>query len=310
MHSISAPVRYSRSGRLIRLADRRSIARLCPFRCLGKGNYRAAPSSSTSGTRTSSTHGPLLDLIERYLEGRNPSLARSLLTGRLPSPRAPVPGPPRCGGSFTATSNAHLGFFSRALAAFEWDWVEHQSPSPRWTNQSENTAGHPESDTRASLSGIVMLSRKRRTSPTDHGPETRGVILNPDCQISVPSSGARSGYRPAVSKASAARPVRLSARVNSSVSKGLHAGGQRCPALPDLPRPDKPKRRNLRQPLSVVQVFVARQPAIYRLPQQIGQRQLGVACARVGQVPFNKFPEARPFVQLPHHDQSTIRSHP
>jgi hypothetical protein len=54
--------------------------------------------------------------------------------------------------------------------------------------------------------------------------------------------------------------------------EGLQAGGQRCPTLPDLPRPDQPKGRILGEPRRVVQVFIARQPAIDRLSQQIGQR--------------------------------------
>ena len=39
--------------------------------------------------------------------------------------------------------------------------------------------------------------------------------------------------------------------------------------------------------------FVARQPAVYRLPHEVGQRQLGVLSAHVGQVPFNKLPKPK-----------------
>jgi hypothetical protein len=63
----------------------------------------------------------------------------------------------------------------------------------------------------------------------------------------------------------------------------------------------------LAQPLGVVEVFVAGQPAVDGLPKQIGQRKLGVlAAARVGQVLFDEFPEAESLVQFADHNQAAI----
>ena len=90
----------------------------------------------------------------------------------------------------------------------------------------------------------------------------------------------------------------------------LQARGQRRSALPDLLRADEPEGRVLGEALGVVDILVARQSAVYRLPHQVGQRQLGVLSARVGQVPFDEFAEAQPFIQLPHQEQAAVRSDP
>jgi len=60
---------------------------------------------------------------------------------------------------------------------------------------------------------------------------------------------------------------------------------QGCATLPDLLRTDQPERRSVGQPLGVVDVFVTRQTAVHRLPQQVGKRKLRILpVARVGQV--------------------------
>jgi hypothetical protein len=51
---------------------------------------------------------------------------------------------------------------------------------------------------------------------------------------------------------------------------------ERGAPVPDLRRPDQPKRGIGSEPISIVQVLVPGQPAIDRLPQQIGQAELGV----------------------------------
>jgi hypothetical protein len=72
----------------------------------------------------------------------------------------------------------------------------------------------------------------------------------------------------------------------------LQARGQRRAALPDLPGADEPESRVLGEPLGVVNVLVARQSAVDRLPHQVGQGQLRVLSARVGQVSFDESAEA------------------
>ena len=61
--------------------------------------------------------------------------------------------------------------------------------------------------------------------------------------------------------------------------KRLQARGQRRAALPYLLRADQPEGRILREPRGVVHILIPRQAAVYRLPHQVGQRQLGVLAA-------------------------------
>ena len=89
----------------------------------------------------------------------------------------------------------------------------------------------------------------------------------------------------------------------------LQARGQCRSALQDLLGADEPEGRVLGEPLGVVDILVARQPAVYRLPHEVGQRQLRVLSARVGQVPFHEFAEAQPFIQLPHQEQAAVGSY-
>ena len=67
----------------------------------------------------------------------------------------------------------------------------------------------------------------------------------------------------------------------------LQARGQRRSAPQDLLGADEPEGRVLGEALGVVDILVARQSAVYRLPHEVGQRQLRVLSARVGQVPFD-----------------------
>jgi hypothetical protein len=71
----------------------------------------------------------------------------------------------------------------------------------------------------------------------------------------------------------------------------LQARGQRCTALQNLLGADEPKGRVLGQALGVVDILIARQAAVYRLPHQVGQRQLSVLSPPVRQVPFDEFAE-------------------
>src|ERR1039457_94925 len=51
--------------------------------------------------------------------------------------------------------------------------------------------------------------------------------------------------------------------------KSLQAGSQRRATIPCLLRADQPERWILREPLRVVDIFIARNPAVYGLAQQI-----------------------------------------
>jgi len=63
--------------------------------------------------------------------------------------------------------------------------------------------------------------------------------------------------------------------------------------------------------LGVVDILVAGQAAINRLPQQVSQGQLGVlAAARIRQVLSDQIAEAQPLVQLPHQDQAAVGGDP
>jgi hypothetical protein len=88
----------------------------------------------------------------------------------------------------------------------------------------------------------------------------------------------------------------------------LQARGQRRAALPNLTGADEPEGRVLGKPLGIVNILVPRQPTVYRLPHEVGQRQLGVLPSRVSQVPFDERAEAQPLIQLSHQEQAAVRS--
>ncbi len=90
----------------------------------------------------------------------------------------------------------------------------------------------------------------------------------------------------------------------------LRTRGQGRVALQDLRGADQPEGRVLGKPLGIVDILVSRQAAVHRLPHQVGQRQLGVLCARVGQVPLDEIPQTQSLVQLPHQQQAAVGSHP
>jgi len=77
-----------------------------------------------------------------------------------------------------------------------------------------------------------------------------------------------------------ARPASFSGCVSSSVSNDCKRKCQRRSALQDLLRADEPEGRVLREALGVVDILVARQSAVYRLPHEVGQTATG-CCFRV-----------------------------
>ena len=85
--------------------------------------------------------------------------------------------------------------------------------------------------------------------------------------------------------------------------------GQRRTAIPDLLRSDQPKRRVSRHSDGVVDVLVACQAAVNRLPQQISKRELLVcALPGVAEMLVNQFSETEPFVQFANQNQATVGS--
>ena len=67
----------------------------------------------------------------------------------------------------------------------------------------------------------------------------------------------------------------------------------------------------MREPLGVVDIFIARNPAVDRLAQQVRQRKLRVlAVPRVGQVARDEITEAQTFLQLTNQNQATVGGNP
>ena len=59
--------------------------------------------------------------------------------------------------------------------------------------------------------------------------------------------------------------------------------------------------------LGVVHVFVARQAALHRLPQQVGLWELCVlTLSGISQVLIDQIAKAQPLVQLAHENQATV----
>src|SRR3984893_10180957 len=86
--------------------------------------------------------------------------------------------------------------------------------------------------------------------------------------------------------------------------------GQRRAPVPDPLRTDQSEGRVGCESFGVVEVLVARQATVDRLPQQIGQRELLVqALSRVAQVFLDELLQTQSLIQLANQDQSTIGSH-
>ena len=85
--------------------------------------------------------------------------------------------------------------------------------------------------------------------------------------------------------------------------------GQGRSAIPVPLRANQAKRRVSRHSNGIVEVLVACQAAVDRLPQQIGQRELLVhALSRVAEMLLNQFSETEPFVQFANQNQATVGS--
>ena len=111
---------------------------------------------------------------------------------------------------------------------------------------------------------------------------------------------------PTSSRFSAISPSRFSSLASISVSKLCNLEERRT-AIPELLGADQPKRRIDRNPLCVVEVLVARQAAVDRLPQQISERELLVcALPGVAEMLVNQFSETEPFVQFANQNQATV----
>jgi len=85
--------------------------------------------------------------------------------------------------------------------------------------------------------------------------------------------------------------------------------GQGRPSIPDLLRTDQPEGRVLGKSLRIVEVFVTGQPAVDRLPQQVGERKLLVlASAGVRQMLLDQFSKPESLVEFAHQDQAAVGS--
>ena len=82
---------------------------------------------------------------------------------------------------------------------------------------------------------------------------------------------------------------------------------QRRAAVPELWRPDEAKRRVRRHAHRVVEVFVARKPAIDRLPQEIRQAELRIQPpSGVAQVLVDERLQPQAFIQLAHQNEARV----
>ena len=91
--------------------------------------------------------------------------------------------------------------------------------------------------------------------------------------------------------------------------EAMQRRGQGRSAIPVPLRADQAKRRVSRHSNGIVEVLVACQAAVDRLPQQIGQRELLVqALPRVAEMLLDQLPESEPFVQFANENQPAIGS--
>ncbi len=82
---------------------------------------------------------------------------------------------------------------------------------------------------------------------------------------------------------------------------------QRRTTVPQLWRPDQPKCRVRRHAHRVVEVFVASEPAVDRLPQEIRQAELGVQpLSGVAQVLGDECLQPQAFIQLAHQKEAGV----
>ncbi len=83
--------------------------------------------------------------------------------------------------------------------------------------------------------------------------------------------------------------------------------GQGRTSVPPRRRADQAERGIGRETLRVVEVFVARQAAVHRLPQEVGQPELRVqSMARVAQVRGDDRRQTEALIQLTHQDQAGV----
>jgi hypothetical protein len=108
-----------------------------------------------------------------------------------------------------------------------------------------------------------------------------------------------------------AKAAKFPSSASISVSKDGNLEVSGAPRSGDLLRADQAGGGILAQPLGVIDILVAGQPAVDGLPKQIGQRKLGVlAAARVAQMLFDELSHPQPFVQLPHRNQAPVGGDP
>ncbi len=82
---------------------------------------------------------------------------------------------------------------------------------------------------------------------------------------------------------------------------------QRRTPVPELWRSDEAKRRVRRHAHRVVEIFVAREPAVDRLPEEIRQTELGVQpLSGIAQVLGDECLQPQAFIQLAHQNEAGV----
>ena len=82
---------------------------------------------------------------------------------------------------------------------------------------------------------------------------------------------------------------------------------QRRTPVPELWRPDETECRVRRHARRVVEVFVAREPAVDRLPEEIRQTELGVQpMSGIAQVLGDECLQPQAFIQLAHQKETGV----
>ncbi len=93
--------------------------------------------------------------------------------------------------------------------------------------------------------------------------------------------------------------------------EALQSGGQRCAAIPVPLRADQAKRWVGGDAHGIVEILVARQPRVDRLPHQIRQRELGVlALPRVDEKLVDELAQTEPLVQFTAQQQPAVGGDP
>jgi hypothetical protein len=112
---------------------------------------------------------------------------------------------------------------------------------------------------------------------------------------------------PISARLSRANPAKFSSSASISVSKLCKREVKAAPRSQIFSEPISRKVGVLRKPLRIVEVFVTREPAVDRLPQQVGEGKLRILpSAGVCQMLLDQLSEPESLVKLAHQDQAAV----